>query len=156
MKGNDRVLEILNQVLTNELTAINQYFVHAKMCENWGYLALSAKIRAESIDEMRHADQLISRILYLDGVPNLQRLSKVRVGESVPEQLKLDLDTEIEAIAYLNKGIGVCQEVSDHGSRELLSQILVSEELHADWLEEQVGLIEKIGEANYLTQQLRP
>jgi bacterioferritin len=155
VKANKKVLELLNDVLTSELTAVNQYFVHAKMCRNWGYLRLAEIIRKESIDEMKHADRLIERILYLDGLPNLQRLYKVNVGESVPEQLRLDRDTEIEAIARLNKGIALCVEVGDNGSRELLESILTSEETHLDWLETQLNLVATLSDTNYLAQQLR-
>src|SRR5690606_28329258 len=126
------------------------YFIHAKMCENWGYARLGHKIRAESIDEMKHADELISRILYLEGVPNLQRLGKVNVGQTVKEQLTLDLEVEKHAIKYLNDSCETCRTLGDLGSFELLKHILVSEEAHADWLEEQLGLIDQVGEQNYL------
>ena len=154
MKGNKKIIELLNDVLTGELTSVNQYFIHAKMCKNWGYLRLAHRIRKESIDEMKHADELIERILYLDGVPNLQRLYKVNVGETVPEQLKLDRQVEVDAVARLNKGIALCVDVADNGSRELLEDILVSEEKHLDWLETQISLVESIGEAHYLAQQV--
>jgi bacterioferritin len=156
MKGHDKVIELLNEVLTAELTAINQYFIHARLCENWGYEKLWKKIRAESIDEMKHADKLIARILYLDGMPNLQRLGKVNVGQTVPEQFKLDLDVEKVAIKVLNDGIELCRSLGDNGSRDLLEEILEGEETHADWLETQISLIASIGEANYLSQQLEP
>jgi bacterioferritin len=155
MKGNKKVLEFLNDVLTGELTSVNQYFVHAKMCENWGYLALAARVKKESIAEMKHADELIERILYLEGIPNLQRLDKINVGETVPEQLKLDRALEMGAVARLNKGIALCTEVGDNGTRELAADILVSEEEHLDWLETQIRLVESIGEAHYLAQQVR-
>ncbi len=155
MKGHDRVLELLNDVLTSELTAVNQYFVHAKMCRNWGYLRLAEIIRKESIDEMKHADRLIERILYLEGLPNMQRLYKVSIGETVPEQLRADRDTEVAAVARLNGGIVLCVEVGDNGSRALLEDILTSEEAHLDWLETQLGLVAGLGEAHYLAQQLR-
>jgi bacterioferritin len=154
MTGNDKVIEALNQLLTNELTAINQYFIHAKMCEDWGFAALGAKIRAESIDEMKHADEVMSRILYLEGLPNLQRLGKVNVGQSVPEQFKLDLALEVEAVAFLNQTIEVCRSAGDNGTLELVKSILVSEEAHIDWIEEQLSLVEKVGEQNYLAMQL--
>ena len=154
MKGDPKIIDLLNEVLTAELTAINQYFIHAKMCSNWGYLELGQKVRAESIDEMRHAEQLIDRILYFDGVPNLQRLYKVNVGETVPEQFKLDLELEIVAIDRLNKGIAACRDAGDNGTRELLEGILVSEEEHADWLETQLHLVEKLGAAAYLAERL--
>ncbi len=154
MKGNDKIIEKLNEVLTAELTAINQYFIHAKMCANWGYARLAGKIRAESIDEMKHADTLIERILYLDGIPNLQRLYKVNVGETVKEQFELDLELEKVAIARLNDGVAMCRELGDNGSRELLEHMLVSEEEHADWLETQLELMKQVGEQNYMAQQI--
>lgn len=154
MKGNEEVLQLLNQLLTNELTAINQYFVHAKMCENWGYDRLAAKIREESIDEMRHADVVIDRILFLEGVPNLQRYHKLRVGETVKEQLESDLQLEYSAIAFLNQGIEACRKTGDNASEDLMRKILVSEEQHTDWIETQLELIRQIGEQNYLAQQL--
>ncbi len=154
MKGHDKVIELLNEVLTAELTAINQYFIHARMCENWGYQRLWKKLRAESIDEMRHADELIARVLYLDGVPNVQRLGKVNVGQTVLEQFQLDLAVEKHAIGVLNAGIEVCRSLADNGSRDLLEKILNAEEEHANWLESQLELIRQIGEANYLAQQI--
>jgi bacterioferritin len=154
MKSDPEVIRILNDLLTNELTAINQYFVHAKMCENWGFGKLAEKIRAESMDEMKHADQVISRILYLEGVPNLQRLHKLQVGENVREALGSDLQLEHAGIKFLNESIETLRRLGDHGSEELLRQILVSEEEHADWLETQLELIETLGEANYLAQKL--
>ena len=155
MQGHKDVLELLNDVLTAELTAINEYFVHAKLCRHWGYDRLAHKIRDESIDEMKHADRIIDRILYLDGVPNMQRLSKVNIGETVPEQFKLDLGLEHLAIDRLNKGVALCVSVGDNGTRELLADILVSEEEHADWLETQLELIKQVGEAHYLSQQIK-
>ncbi len=154
MKGAQAVIDLLDDVLTAELTAINQYFVDAKMCENWGYERLAAHIRADSIDEMRDAEMLIDRILYLEGVPNLQRLGTVRVGENVPEKLTLALDVEREAIARLNRHIATCTELGDNGTRELLEKILAGEEEHADWLETQLALLAAVGEAHYLSQQL--
>ena len=155
MKGNDKVIELLNEVLTSELTAINQYFIHAKMCQNWGYERLWHKTYEESIGEMKHADKVITRVLYLEGLPNLQRLGKVNVGTSVKEQLQLDLDFEKAAVARLNDGIELCRDVGDNGSRELLVEILQSEEEHIDWLEAQLTLIEQAGEGNYLAQQIK-
>ena len=155
MKGAQAVVDLLNDVLTAELTAINQYFVDAKMCEDWGYAALASHIRADSIDEMGDAEKLIERILYLDGVPNLQRLGSVKVGETVPEKLSLALALEADAIRRLNEGIALCTEVGDNGSRELLVSILEGEEEHADWLEAQLALIQQVGEALYLAQQVR-
>jgi bacterioferritin len=155
MKGHDQVVGLLNDVLTAELTAINQYFIHGRMCENWGYKRLWKKLREESIGEMRHADQLIERILYLDGIPNVQRFGKVSVGQTVPEQLRLDLELERAAVATLNAGIELCRGVGDNGSRELLEGILHGEEEHIDWIEEQMELIRQVGEAHYLSQQIR-
>jgi bacterioferritin len=155
MKGNKKIIELLNDVLTGELTAVNQYFLHARMCDNWGYLRLAEIIRKESIGEMKHADELIERILYLEGLPNLQRLDKIGVGETVPEQLRLDRDLEVAAIARLNKGIALCVQSGDNGSRELLEEILTSEESHLDWIETQLSLIDGIGEEHYLAQQVR-
>lgn len=149
-----KIIVLLNEVLTGELTAVNQYFLHAKMCANWGLSKLAAKVRAESIDEMRHAEQLIDRILYLGGVPNVQRLGKVNIGETVPEQFACDLAVELEAIPRLNEGIALCREVGDNGTRALLEGILVSEEEHLDWLEAQLELIDRLGVQNYLAQQL--
>jgi bacterioferritin len=155
MKGHAKVLEILNDLLTNELTSVNQYFIHARMCENWGYKHLGQKVREESIDEMKHADRLIQRILYLEGVPNLQKLNKVNVGQTVQEQLTLDLDLEKGAIKFLNDGIETVRSLGDHGSFELMVDILTSEEEHADWLEAQLALIDQVGLQNYLAQQIR-
>ncbi len=155
MKGNDQILQLLNDLLTNELTAINQYFVHAKMCENWGYERLAHKIREESIDEMKHADQLISRILFLEGVPNLQKLNKLRVGETVKEQLESDLQLEYAAIGVLNQGIASARSIGDNATEDLFTRILVSEEEHTDWLETQLELIRQVGEQNYLAQQIK-
>jgi bacterioferritin len=155
MKGNASVIDALNEVLTAELTGINQYFVHGRMCENWGYHRLWERLRAESIDEMKHADQLIARVLFLEGVPNLQRLGKINVGETVPEQLKLDHGLEKDAIDRLNRSIELCRSVGDHGTRHLLEEMLTSEEEHLDWIEAQLTLIEQLGAANYLTQQLK-
>ncbi|MFN8051851.1 MAG: bacterioferritin [Acidimicrobiales bacterium] len=154
MQGNPEIIELLNEVLTSELTAVNQYFIHAKMCANWGYPKLAAHIRDESIDEMRHAEILIERILFFDGVPNLQRLSALRVGENVPEQFRNDLAVEYEAVERLNRGIAACVAAGDNGTRHLLEEILVAEEEHADWLETQLGAIEAVGLQNYLAEQL--
>ncbi|OFV91431.1 MAG: bacterioferritin [Acidobacteria bacterium RBG_16_68_9] len=154
MKGNAKVIEALNEVLTAELTAINQYFIHAKMCANWGYRRLADVTRKEAIGEMKHADEVIERILYLEGMPNMQRLGKVKVGETVPEQLRLDLALEKEAIPRLNKAIELAVTVHDNGSRELLEEILTSEEEHIDWLEAQIELLKQVGDQNYLAQQI--
>lgn len=154
MQGNADVIELLNEVLTGELTAINQYFLHAKMCDNWGYTKLGGKIRDESIDEMKHAEILVDRILYLDGVPNLQRLSPLTIGEDVHEQFQNDLAIEYAALERLVRGIALCIDRGDIGSRELLADILVSEEEHVDWLETQLTAIAQIGIEHYLAQQL--
>jgi bacterioferritin len=154
MKGHPQVIALLNDVLTAELTAINQYFIHARMCENWGYERLWKKLRHESIDEMKHADELIKRILYLEGIPNLQKLNKVNVGQTVHEQLQLDLAMERDAITSFNQGIETARSLGDNGTRELLEGMLVSEEHHTDWIETQLELIKQIGEANYLAQQM--
>lgn len=155
MKGNDEVLKLLGQLLMNELTAINQYFIHAKMCENWGYERLAHKLREESIDEMKHADLVISRILFLEGVPNLQALGKLRVGETVKEQMESDLQLEYSAINFLNQGIAACRTAADNASEDLFTRILVSEEQHTDWIETQLELIRQVGEQNYLSQQIK-
>jgi bacterioferritin len=154
MQTDPRVVDALNDVLTAELTAVNQYFIHAKMTANWGYDPLAARVRDESIDEMKHAERLIERILYFEGVPNMQRLFPVRVGEAVLEQLELDLEVEKEAIPRFNRAVALCVEVGDNGTRELLAEMLVSEEEHADWLETQLETIRQIGLENYLSQQL--
>lgn len=154
MQGDAEIIELLNEVLTAELTAVNQYFIHAKMQQNWGYQRIAAHTREESIDEMRHAERIIERILYLDGVPNLQRLGSVRVGETVPEQIRLDLDVEYAAVERLNRCVTTAVAKGDNGSRELFEVILVDEEEHVDWLETQLAAIDAIGEANYLAQQL--
>jgi bacterioferritin len=154
MRGDDEIIELLNEVLTAELTAINQYFVHAKMCRNWGYERLAEHIRAESIDEMKHAEVLIDRILYFDGTPNLQRLFPLRVGETVAEQFEADLQVEYAAVERLNNGIAMCVAKGDNGTRELLADILTSEEEHIDWLETQQEAIRQVGYERYLAQQL--
>ena len=154
MTGDDDIIELLNDVLTAELTAINQYFVDAKMCANWGYKRLASHFHDESIDEMKDADALIERILYLEGLPNLQRYGKVNVGESVPEMLALDYDVEKGAIATLNRGIALCRSLGDAGSAELLEHILEGEERHANFLEGQLAAIAQMGVQNYLAQQL--
>ncbi len=155
MKGSKEVIDALNEVLAGELVAINQYFLHAKMCKNWGYAALADYIRKESIDEMRHAETLVDRILFLDGLPNLQRLDKLRIGTTVPEQLRSDLDLEYAAVKRLNDGIALCREKGDGTSEELFRKILVAEEDHVDWIETQLNLIDKLGEVAYLAEQIR-
>lgn len=154
MRGSAEVIDLLNEVLTAELTAINQYFVDARMCANWGYQRLADHIRADSVDEMKDAEMLIDRILYLEGVPNLQRLGTVQVGETVAEKLRLALELERVAIERLNRGLALCVTNGDNGSRELLEGILAGEEEHADWVESQLELISQVGEANYLAQQI--
>ncbi|MGH7896001.1 MAG: bacterioferritin [Candidatus Binatia bacterium] len=154
MKGHKKVVDALNDVLSAELVGINQYFLHAKMCKNWGFLRIAEVDHTESIDEMKHASALVERILFLEGVPNLQKLGRVRIGQSIPEQLKLDLDLEVDAVARLNEAIALCVAEADNASRELLEGILTSEEEHLDWLETQVGLIKQLGEKTYLAEQL--
>jgi bacterioferritin len=154
MQGEPKIIESLNDCLTAELTAINQYYVHYKMCENWGYEKLAQKMREESIEEMKHADQLIERILYFEGVPNMQRLYPVRVGETVPEQMDLDLALEKEAVERLNNAIQLCSDKNDNGTRELLEDMLRQEEESVDWTEAQIGIIAEIGKENYLAEQI--
>jgi len=154
VKGDSAIIEALNEILTAELTAINQYFIHHKMCENWGDRRLSNKKREESIEEMKHANSVIARILYFDGIPNMQRLGPVRIGENPIEQHKLDLALETDAVNRLNKAIALCRENSDNGSRELLENILVNEEESVDWLEAQLHIIEEIGKEQYLAEQI--
>jgi bacterioferritin len=152
--GDGEVIEILNAVLTAELTAINQYFVDAKMFENWGYGRLASHFREESIDEMKDAEVLMDRILFLEGLPNMQRLSSVRVGETAAEKLELALALEADAIERLNQGVARCTEVGDTGSRDLLARILHGEEEHADWLETQLALVRQLGDTAYLAEQI--
>ncbi len=154
MRGDPDIIQFLNEALTAELTAINQYFIHAKMNENWGYRRLAHKFYEESIDEMKDAEKLIERILYLDGVPNLQRLGDVNVGETVVEQFELDLQTEVAAVERYNRGIALAVEKGDNGTRELLEHRLVDEEEHLDWIETQLRVVNEIGIENYLAQQL--
>lgn len=155
MKGDARIIDILNEVLTAELTAINQYFVHGEMCENWGYDRLHKIIRKHSIGEMKHAEEVIERVLFLEGVPNVQRLGKINIGESVQEILKSDYALELEALPRLQQGIELCRELGDNNSRHLLEDILHEEEEHVDWLEAQLGLVEQVGLQNYLAQQIK-
>jgi bacterioferritin len=155
MKGIKEVVSLLNDVLGGELVAINQYFLHAKMCKNWGFMRLAEHTRAESIDEMKHAERLIDRILFLDGLPNLQKLDTLRIGQTVREQLQSDVALEYAAVKRLNDGIALCREKGDNASEALLTEILVSEEDHIDWLETQIGLMDQLGESTYLAEQLK-
>jgi bacterioferritin len=154
MKGNDEVVQVLQDVLCAELTAINQYFIHARMCENWRYRRLAEHSRKESIEEMKHAQLLIDRILYFDGAPNMQKYMKINVGATVLEQHQLDLQLEKDAVARLNPGIELARTKGDNGSRALLEEILKAEEEHIDWLEAQLHQIQEIGIENYLAQQV--
>ena len=154
MKGDAKVIEYLNKVLKNELTAINQYFLHSRMLKDWGLDRLGDHEYDESIDEMRHADTLIERILFLEGLPNLQSLNALRIGQTVPEILKADLELEHEAIPDLREAIAYCEEIQDYVSRHIFREILSSEEEHVDWLETQLGLIEKVGLENYQQSQM--
>ncbi|MEZ5505174.1 MAG: bacterioferritin [Gammaproteobacteria bacterium] len=154
MKGDAKVIEYLNKLLGNELVAINQYFLHAKMYKNWGFGELAEHEYHESIDEMKHADKLTDRILFLEGLPNYQHLGKLRIGENVPEMLQCDLDLERDAIPALKDGIAYCESVRDYVSRDLMVSILESEEEHIDWLETQLDLIKKIGLENYLQSKM--
>src|SRR4051812_6348015 len=154
MKGDPKVLTMLNTVLKAELTAINQYFLHAEMCENWGYDRLGEHTRKESIEEMRHAEKLMERILYLDGTPNMSDYFKINIGNTVLTQFKSDLQLEYDAVKRLNEYVEQCRELGDNGSRDLLQHILEDEEQHIDWLEAQLGMIEEVGIQNYLAQQI--
>ena len=154
MKGDSKVIEALNRALTIELTAINQYFIHAKMLKNWGYMALAKKMMEESIGEMKHADKLIERILFLEGVPNIARYDVIRAGTDVKEQLEHDLKLESSGVKAYNEAIALCVASKDNGTRELMEGILVNSEEHVDWLETQLGLIKSIGLQNYLSQKL--
>ena len=154
MKGNKQVIDVLNQVLRKEQTGINEYFVHAKMCENWGYQRLHKHIREESIEEMRRADKVIELILFLDGTPNVSAYDKITIGSTVKQQLENDLGLEMAALTVLRPGIKTCLEASDDASRELLEHILVDEEKHVDWIESQLHQIEEVGYQNYLAQQI--
>jgi bacterioferritin len=155
MKGNKELITLLNDVLTAELTAVNQYFLHARLCHHWGYERLHERVRKESIEEMKHADELIERILYLEGVPNVQRYGKVSVGQTVPEQFQLDLQVEYDAVKRLNEGIEACRTAGDNGTRTVLERILREEEAHVDWLETQQETIKQVGLERYLAEQLK-
>lgn len=154
MKGNSEVIKILNTTLTNELTSINQYFLHARMLGNWGYKELEEHEREESIDEMKHADHLIERILFLEGLPNLQKLGKLLIGETPREIFECDLQLELAASKDLKEGIALCESVADYVSRDLLRGILADEESHIDWLETQLELMDRLGEERYLAEKM--
>lgn len=154
MKGKKQVIDVLSQVLRKELTGINQYYLHAKMCENWGYKRLRKIIREESVEEMKHADRIIERILFLEGTPNVSAYDKITIGATVKQQLENDLALEMAALTVLRPGIKTCLEASDDSSRELLEHILVDEEKHVDWIESQLHQIEEVGYQNYLAQQI--
>jgi len=155
MQGDPKVLQLLNRVLRKELTGISQYFVHAKMCQNWGYQVLAKHAREESIDEMKHADTIIERILFLEGTPNMAEMDKLLIGEDVRRQLENDLGLETAALAILRPGIEVCNKAGDHATRELLEHIIVEEEHHVDWIESQLHQIGEMGYENYLSVQVR-
>jgi bacterioferritin len=155
VKAGKEIIAALNEILEGELAAINQYFLHAKMLQNWGYDRLYKKVYAESIDEMKHADILIERILYLDGIPNVQKIGRVRIGETVPEMFASDVALEEVAIPRLQRHVNLCRELNDEGTRALLSEILRSEEEHLDWLETQQTLIEQVGLQGYLAEQIK-
>jgi len=154
VKGDAQVIEHLNIILTGELTAINQYFLHSRMCANWGYKKIAETIWKESIDEMKHAQKLTDRILFLEGLPNLQKLDKLNIGENVHELLQSDLKLEFQNIPNVKEGIKACMNAADHGTRELLEHILIEEEQHVDWLEAQLGIIKEISIAAYLAEQI--
>ena len=154
MRGNEQILKLLNEALKAELTAINQYFLHAEMCENWGYERLAAHTRKESIEEMRHAEILMERILFLDGTPNMTELFPIRVGANVKDQLENDLALELDAVQRLNAAIRTARDVGDDGSRELFKKILLDEEEHVDYLEAQLQIVAEVGLPNYLAQQI--
>ena len=154
LRGDPRVVELLNQHLTLELTAINQYFLHSEMCENWGYERLGHLIKKESIEEMVHAEKCMERILYLDGTPNMSDYFKINIGQNVPQQFKNDVQLEYDAVKRLNEFIPACRELKDDGTRELFEHILQDEEHHIDWLEAQLHAIDEMGIQNYLSQQL--
>jgi bacterioferritin len=154
MQGNPHVLDALNRALTIELTAINQYFCQAKMCQNWGFLKLGKKHYEESMGEMKHAEKLIERILFLEGIPEIARYDVIRVGADVKEQLENDLALELGGVKHYNEAIDLCIKLKDHGTREILGPILAESEEHVDWLETQLGIIAEIGLQNYLSEQL--
>ena len=154
MKGDIKVISHLNTILSNELIAINQYFLHARLNKNWGYHKLASKLHKESIDEMKHAQQLIDRILFLEGLPNLQQHNSIKTGRDVIQQFQYDLDLELKSIPDLKEGIDTCLKLKDHSTREILEHILSNEEEHIDWIEAQLSCINSIGVENYLAQQI--
>ncbi len=154
MKGDVKVISNLNKALSNELIAINQYFLHARLTKSWGYHKLASKLHKESIDEMKHAQKLIDRILFLEGLPNLQQSNSIRVGQNVLQQLQYDLDLELKSLPILREGVDICFKVKDHTTREILEDILSNEEEHIDWIEVQLSCINNIGVENYLAQQI--
>ena len=154
MKGEPEVLDVLSDILSAELAAINQYFVHSKMCENWGYTKLAKKKREESIEEMRDAEAIMDRILFFDGIPNMQRMQPVKIGEDAVEQHRLDLALELSAVERLNRGIALCRDKGDNGTRELLERILKGEEDAVDWLESELHIIGEIGKERYLAEKI--
>ena len=154
MQGDPRIIDLLNQVLRKELTGINQYFIHSRMCKNWGYAVLAKHAYDESIDEMKHADKIIERVLFLDGVPNLSDYDPILIGADVRQQLANDLSLEMAALQVLRPGVQLCLEVADHASRELLEHIVEDEERHVDWIEAQLHKIQEVGYQGYLAQQI--
>ncbi len=154
MKSNVKIIEVLNDVLAGELTAINQYFLHGRMCRNWGYTKLGDTIYNHSIGEMKHASEITDRILFLEGIPNLQKLGKLNIGETVVEQLESDLALEEDALVRLKRGIATCMEFSDHVTKDFLETILIDEEKHIEWLETQLRLVRSIGLETYLSLQI--
>jgi bacterioferritin len=155
MKGNLKVVQALNEILVGELTAINQYFLAAKICRHNGYRRLHERLHKESVEEMKHAEKLIERILYLEGLPNLQKLEKIRIAESVPAQLRFDLESERRTVERLNSGVKLARDAGDNGTSDLLEELLGSAETHVEWLEAQVALLGQLGDDHYLAQQIR-
>jgi bacterioferritin len=154
MQGQPQIIELLNSVLRKELTGVNQYFVHAKMCENWGYQVLAKVNRDEAMDEMKHAEKIIDRILFLDGTPNMSSYDRIMIGNNVKQQLESDLALEMAALQVLGPGVKLCLELGDTGSREFLEHIIVDEEQHVDWIEAQLHKIDELGYENYLAEQI--
>lgn len=155
MKAKEGVVNFLNKILTEELTVINQYFLHAKMCKNWGYERLHHHVLQRSMGEMKDADQIINHILYLEGLPNMQRLGSVKIGETVPEQLKVDLDKEKAMVKLLTEAIQHCAKVGDYTTRHMLEDMVKDEDEHIDWIETQLETIKQVGLQNYLSEQIK-